>query len=235
MSNQCLTFAIGDVHGRYDLLLRATGAITAYAGGRQSRTVMLGDYVDRGPHSDMVVDWLIRRQAEPESELTCLKGNHEAMMADALIHGRSLNLWLDNGGEETLESYQGSPPAEHLRWMDALPLKIEDGQRVFVHAGLKPGAALSDQEEEWLLWSREKFLRAGDAWGVHVVHGHTYRWEEKPDPWEPELLPHRTNLDTAAFMSGVLTVGVFDDSRPGPIALLRATIDGASIQEVSSK
>ena len=91
-----------------------------------------------------------------------------------------------------------------------------------MHAGLEPGVPLGLQDEATLLWIRGPFLRApAEAFEAHVVHGHTPLWDEKPEAAEPELLAHRTNLDTGAYFTGVLTVGVFDPAAPGgPIELL---------------
>lgn len=215
-----LLFAVGDVHGRLDLLERAWAAMEAHARGRAARVVFLGDYVDRGPDSRGVIEFVMRAQAEGAA--TCLKGNHEAMMVDALRGAAPMPWWLGNGGDATLASYRGAVAPEHLEWMDALPLLHRDPHRIYVHAGLKPGVALENQDEETCLWIRERFLRAGaEELPAHVVHGHTPFWAGKPDPRQPELLPHRTNLDTGAYMTGVLTVGVFDPDAPGgPVRLL---------------
>jgi serine/threonine protein phosphatase 1 len=93
-----------------------------------------------------------------------------------------------------------------------------------VHAGLAPKTPFHRQSEETCLWIRERFLRArARDFDGHIVHGHTPLWDGKPDFTQPELLAHRTNLDTGAFASGVLTVGCFDDaSDGGPVELLRA-------------
>ncbi|HWA60379.1 MAG TPA: hypothetical protein VG939_03350, partial [Caulobacteraceae bacterium] len=95
---------------------------------------------------------------------------------------------------------------------------------IYVHAGLAPKTPLGRQSEDVCLWIRERFLRARPKdLEAHVVHGHTPVWEGKPDFTLPELLPHRTNLDTGAFASGVLTIGVFDPAEPGgPVEVLRA-------------
>jgi serine/threonine protein phosphatase 1 len=109
-------------------------------------------------------------------------------------------------------------PGTHLAWMDALPIIAFDPHRVYVHAGLMPDVSMNDQDETACLWIREKFLRAkADRFPdrKHIVHGHTPSWVGKPDPSKPELLPHRTNLDTGAYATGVLTVGVFDMAEPG--------------------
>ena len=110
-----------------------------------------------------------------------------------------------------------------MRWMSGLPRTTGDGHRIYVHAGLMPGTPIHRQKEQTCLWIRERFLQAkASDFEAHVVHGHTPIWEGKPDPAEPELLEHRTNLDTAAFATGVLSIAVFDAERPGgPIELLQ--------------
>jgi serine/threonine protein phosphatase 1 len=227
-----ITYAVGDLHGRFDLLRQALSAMADHATShrRDCRAVFLGDYVDRGPESRQVVETLIALEAA--GDCICLKGNHEELMVEALTHARpgAYARWCANGGRETLASYgvdERSDPAdivppEHVRWMARLPLMTRDAHRVFVHAGLSPRKDLDQQSEAACLWIREKFLRASARdFEHHIVHGHTPYWEGKPEPFEPELLAHRTNLDTAAFASGILAVGVFDDAVPGgPVEML---------------
>jgi serine/threonine protein phosphatase 1 len=222
-------YAVGDIHGRFDLLSRAVFAIARHAGERPRRMIFLGDYVDRGPASRPVVDRLMA--LEEAGEATCIKGNHEEMMVRALSEGgQSWWHWLANGGAETLASYGAASreeaaetvPARHLAWMSGLPLTTADEHRIYVHAGLdpRPGQIFA---EESCLWIRERFLRApASALPAHVVHGHTPYWAGKPDPAQPERLGHRTNLDTGAFATGILSVGVFDpDQSGGPVEILR--------------
>lgn len=219
-----VTYAVGDVHGRLDLTLAALRAIRAHTAGLVSKLVFLGDYVDRGPNSREVVELLIKLQQDPS--VVCLKGNHEDLMVKALTDQgeTTFSRWIENGGRETLRSYGASSleeaeakiPDRHVRWMKGLPLTSGDGQRVYVHAGLRPSTPFEKQDEESLLWIRERFLRAdAGAFTEHVVHGHTPVWAGKPDPARPELLAHRTNLDTGGYYTGVLTVGVFPAGRSG--------------------
>lgn len=227
-----LTFAIGDIHGRLDLLERAFDAIALRADGGEHRIICLGDLVDRGSDSRGVIELLMRAKG-----VRCLKGNHEDLMLRAL-RGRdaySVSQWLQNGGGATLTSYGASgrfdPSLElvderHLGWIESLPLAIEDQSRIFVHAGLTPGIPLADQDADTLLWIRERFLRAETIAefpdGKHIVHGHTPIWAGKPDASRPERLDHRTNLDTGAYMTGILSVGVFEAAEPGgPIQVMQ--------------
>jgi serine/threonine protein phosphatase 1 len=226
-----LVFAVGDIHGRLDLVTDAMGAIAERAASAESfRVIFLGDYIDRGPDSRGVVDLMI--ELSRDHRYVCLKGNHEAMMLQSLAGGNAdeFTRWMDNGGQQTLESYGASDweeaveavPAEHLRWMRGLPLTSGDGHRIYVHAGLMPSTPFDRQTEEACLWIREKFLRApAHQFDGHVVHGHTPTWAGKPEPGEPELLPHRTNLDVAAYATNRLCVGVFDVAQMGgPIEVI---------------
>jgi serine/threonine protein phosphatase 1 len=219
-------YVIGDIHGRFDLLQRAEAEIARHAGGSAHKIICLGDYVDRGPQSAQVLEHLIA--AERERGVVCLKGNHEVMMLEACKdRGQALDRWLTYGGDATLASYGlggladkdfEAIPASHLAWIDGLSAIAFDTHRVYVHAGLMPDVAFDNQDEDTLLWIREKFLRAkADRFpdGKHIVHGHTPSWAGKTDMSTPELLPHRTNLDTGAYTTGVLTIGVFDTAIPG--------------------
>ena len=226
-----LIFAIGDIHGRLDLVTAALAVIEDRAASAEAfRVIFLGDYVDRGPDSRGVVDLMI--ELSRDHRYVCLKGNHEAMMLTCLGGGNSEDFtrWMDNGGRETLDSYGAADwesaidvvPPQHLRWMRALPLTSGDGHRIYVHAGLMPSTPFERQTEETCLWIRERFLRApGHQFEGHVVHGHTPQWAGKPEAGEPELLPHRTNLDVAAYATDRLCVGVFDAARGGgPIEMM---------------
>ncbi len=219
-----VTYAIGDIHGRLDLAQAAVSAIERHAGDDHARMVFLGDYVDRGPDSRGVVDLMIRLQETRGA--VCLKGNHESLMLRALARPQSqhMNHWLRLGGQETLSSYgvsnpldaEGLVPRAHTSWMTKLPLTSGDGRRIYVHAGLNPGVPFEKQDEEDCMWIRERFLTsAPGAFDRHIVHGHTPEWREKPEAAQPELLAHRTNLDTGAYATGVLTVGVFPEDFPG--------------------
>jgi serine/threonine protein phosphatase 1 len=214
-------YAIGDIHGRLDLFEAALSAIAARGGRR--RVVCLGDYVDRGPQSAQLIG---RLMALSGPDFICLKGNHEAMMIEALDapRGRAMEAWRFNGGDATLDTYGGAErvPASHRAWLEALDLWWSDDHRYYVHAGVEPGLPMAAQDEAVLLWIRDRFLLAsGETLPGHIVHGHTPRWRGKPEPSVPELLPQRTNLDTGAWLTGVLSVGVFDPDRAGgPLEVL---------------
>lgn len=220
-----ITYAIGDIHGRLDLLKLAMAAIEQDLDGRNGRIICLGDYVDRGPDSKGVIEFLM--QAERDGAVTCLKGNHEQIMVDA-ARGRDMGMWLGNGGGATLASYQGMVLAEHVEWADALPTVAEASGRLFVHAGFFPGCPLDEQDDDTVIWIRDRFLLAEKDFAdwPHIVHGHTPVHPWKPDPAKPELLRWRTNLDTAAFHTGVLSVGVFEGEGGPPSKVIAVTADG---------
>lgn len=224
ISDEGIVYAIGDIHGRLDLLKLAADAIMDDLAGRSGRVICLGDYVDRGPDSKGVIEFLMG--AQRDGAMTCLKGNHEDMLVDSCMHGRDEGMWLGNGGMATIASYGGEIDPDHVAWMASLPTIVEAAGRVFVHAGLMPGAPLEGQEDDVVMWIRDRFLLAERdfiGW-PHIVHGHTPSHPWKTDPAEPELLAWRTNLDTAAFHTGVLTVGVFEGDGGPPARVLRISL-----------
>ena len=217
-------YAIGDIHGCLDRLVSLHWAINADLAHRpvaESVLIHLGDYVDRGTDSAGVV-WLLTGEVAPQvTRRVDLMGNHEIMMMEALTgeNSRAAESWLDNGGTTTLESYNvpvGTPTAEwaksvplqHRQWLKNRELlHMEDGY-LFVHAGIRPGRAISKQRPEDLLWIRDPFLNSQDQHQLVVVHGHTPRSE-------PDVHPNRIGIDTGAVMGGKLTCVVLEDDRMG--------------------
>ena len=213
------TFAIGDIHGCFEKLKPLLAACDAFRGTQSAQFIFIGDYIDRGPQSKDVLDLLIKGGSERDRDFVCLRGNHEEMLlraADKSRSDRDLMTWWGNGGEATLESYgvddPSDLPAEHLDWMRSLPLQSSDPHRLFVHAGIRPGIALSSQSAEDLLWIREPFLSSAEDHGALVVHGHTPTPARKPD-----LRPNRLNIDTGACFGGPLTAAVFSDEESAPL------------------
>lgn len=218
-----LIYAIGDVHGCLEELrqLEALIAVDAAPVAGEKWLVTLGDHIDRGPASAGVLDHLLG--APPHGfRRIALKGNHEAMLLDALADPAAMRQWLANGGDATLASYglghaaieslrqgrgrasrrrqllEAHLPDEHLAFLRQLPLGLSVPGFVFVHAGLRPGVPLADQVEADLLWIRREFLEATHGFSEVVVHGHT------PVP-EPFISATRIDIDTGCFMSGRLT------------------------------
>jgi serine/threonine protein phosphatase 1 len=206
-----LTYVIPDVHGRYDLLCEGLSDISAHSQGSAGVIVMLGDYVDKGPDSKQVIDRLLSSVADGWN-LVALKGNHDAMMAEALRDPSKMAAWIEKGGDAALASYGGDPaavPQSHIAWLDQLRLMHVDTHRLYVHAGVDPDISLARQNEATLLWKRYPKGFSGGFGELHVVHGHDNF------PEGPLLYQGRTNLDTLAWRTGRLTIGVFDDDRPG--------------------
>ena len=199
-----MIIAIGDIHGRFDKLQELLALLPS-----EGELVFLGDYVDRGPQSAEVVA-LLRETAH-----ICLLGNHEELMIDAILHGQTY-LWHMNGGLATIKSYEktyGEDAPLMLRddaeWMRTLPCSYTTDTHIFVHAGLNPRREAQTRED--MIWIRDLFLQSNKDFGRHVVHGHTHSWDEK-EHFAVELLPTRTNLDTAAFHTGILSAAVIDDT-----------------------
>ena len=206
-----LTYVIPDIHGRYDLLSNALAGISARSGGEVGIIVTIGDYVDKGPESKQVIDRLLHGVAENWS-FVALKGNHDAMMVEALRNPAKMTAWMQKGGDAALASYGGDPaavPQTHIGWLDGLRLMHVDNYRVYVHAGVDPEIPLDRQSEATLLWKRYPKGFSSGFGKLHVVHGH----DNYPDG--PLLYEGRTNLDTLAWRTGRLVIGVFDDDRPG--------------------
>ena len=221
-------YAIGDVHGRLDLLRRLVAMIGADAETAPPATctlVMLGDYVDRGPESAGVVDWLIDYD-NADLPLVALQGNHEQSMLRFLSDTGIGPAWLYYGGSETLRSYgitaprhadepallkrlqeafAHSLPTRHRAFLAGLPRTHVDGDYFFVHAGIRPGVPLAAQRREDLLWIRDEFLRSDAEHGKVVVHGHTISHE-------PDLCRNRIGIDTGAFATNRLTSIVLDSA-----------------------
>ena len=205
-------YAVGDIHGRADLLDKLLDRIVAeatrHADDKHRWLILLGDYIDRGPSSRAVVERLLNDPL-PGFDTVRLLGNHEEALLD-FLDGRSDGQdWLSFGGLETLMAYgvplRGDLDTEgrETELRDALSV----GDYLFVHAGVRPGISLEAQRRTDLLWIRDDFLRARSALpGKVVVHGHTICDL-------PQDLGHRINVDTGAFASGRLTCLVLRGTR----------------------
>jgi serine/threonine protein phosphatase 1 len=211
-------YAVGDIHGRADLLTEVIERIERDLERRpvgRSVEIYLGDYIDRGPDSKDVIDLLAVRLVQGRA--VCLRGNHEDMMERFLHDPHHLEAWLRLGGLQTLASYgvvQRSGHAEgeeilHQRFRKAFPRAHElflkclkpwcaCGDFLFVHAGIRPGVPLEQQTLGDLLWIRDEFLSSQHDHGKLIVHGHT------PVP-HPDIHANRINIDTGACWSSTLT------------------------------
>jgi len=214
-------YAIGDIHGRLDLLRMLHTKIQKDLEAKpveECILVYMGDYVDRGPHANGVISTLIRG-VPFQAEAHYLKGNHEDALLTFLDDPSFLRMWRDYGGIETLASYGVRiPPVEsgedwiqetHMKFMAALPrthlaflqglkLTYEKGDFFFAHAGVRPGVSLEEQQSADLLWIREPFLVSKRFHGKMVVHGHTPQEQ-------PVIKTNRIGIDTGAYITGALT------------------------------
>lgn len=199
-------YAIGDIHGCIDELSRLLDHLAPQSG---DTVVCLGDYIDRGPASQGVVERLLALRGEGP-ECVFLKGNHEDMFLDYLgLEGHYGEAFLYNGGSRTLRSYglDGQSPAEiarrlppeHLAFFRDLRPFHRTGDFLFVHAGVRPGLALAAQDEEDLLWIREEFIQNAHDLGAIVLFGHT--------PYREVFvnLPYKIGLDTGLVYGNKLS------------------------------
>jgi serine/threonine protein phosphatase 1 len=198
-------YAIGDIHGKLACLERLLEKINPDL--TQDRLVFVGDYIDRGPESRGVVDYIIRlKNLAPPDRIICLKGNHEAMFLDFLT-GAPAEMFLYNGGLATLEDYWDDDwvdreglalPLDHAQFYQDLQLYYETPDYIFVHAGLKPGVPLNEQVEEDLLWIRGEFITSEEDFGRRVIFGHT--------PFsQPLVMNNKIGIDTGAVYGNLLT------------------------------
>ncbi|MBM3570580.1 MAG: serine/threonine protein phosphatase [Alphaproteobacteria bacterium] len=210
-------YAIGDVHGRADLMVRLQDKIAKDLDRRpvtKATLVLLGDLIDRGPDSRGVVERAMAGLAGCQTVV--LMGNHERLMLDSLAGGvGEEELWLMNGGDATLASYRVERaaaldrvlPAEHRNFLAGLALHHRAGDYVFVHAGLRPDRLLAEQDPHDLMWIREPFLLAKDlAEAAVVVHGHSVFPRV-------EFGRQRIGIDTGAYFSGRLSCLVLEEDR----------------------
>ncbi|WP_206427869.1 metallophosphoesterase family protein [Rhizobium sp. CIAT894] len=215
------TYAIGDIHGRYDLLVEAEEAILRDGARLPGRKliVTLGDYIDRGPQSAQVIDHLMEPPPDGFDRI-CLAGNHEIAMLDYIDGWASYDDWMRMGSAQSLKSYGLDPehlplvfpsgvqldafirhslPHTHVDFMRAMPIMLDTPSVLFVHAGIDPARPLAAQTDEDLVLIRHRFLESRVPLPKLVVHGHT------PND-APDIRTRRLNLDTRAFRSGKLTV-----------------------------
>lgn len=217
-----VTYAIGDTHGRVDLLDRMVARIRQRDGWRSPpdlRIVLLGDYIDRGPQSREVIARIFAQQTQEWCRFVLLKGNHEALFLNFLDGAPVGPEWLKLGGGATFRSFGVAPPPadaaveawdyarsalsaavppDQVAFLRGLRLWWADGDYLFVHAGVKPNVPLASQVERDLLWIRREFTSCERPAEQVVVHGHTITPTAKIERW-------RIAVDTGAYGTGVLS------------------------------
>jgi serine/threonine protein phosphatase 1 len=215
-------YAIGDVHGCAELLADLHAQIDRREADRPPGRVieiLIGDIVDRGPDSRKVIDMLLKRSKR--HVVVVLRGNHEQIMLDALDDPGQLPRWLRLGGLDTLRSYGVTPaapfegdnlietvkrareaiPKAHIEFLEQLPIIFRCRKLTFVHAGVRPGVPVDQQDYGDLMTIREPFLSYEGDLGAYVIHGHT-------PTHQVDIRPNRMNIDTGAYATGRLS-GVF--------------------------
>lgn len=204
------TFAIGDIHGTFDRLQNLMQKIPIDLD--TDTLVFIGDYIDRGPGSVEVVDYLLELKQRVPGTIF-LKGNHEEML-QKYLDGSDRFTYLLNGGQKTLDSYLSQTsqpdsfpiPPEHMDFFKSLQLCHETDSHIFVHAGLRPKVPLASQASEDMLWIRDKFIYSKYDFGKPVVFGHT--------PLEKPLVEfNKIGIDTGAVYGNALTCVQLPDMR----------------------
>jgi len=217
-----IVYAIGDIHGRHDLLCRLHQSIAedlaTMTAGRSASIIYLGDYIDRGPDSRAVLDHLLDHSVNG-AQSTFLRGNHEDTLLRFLDGQDGGEQWLALGAGATARSYgvslrsqegkalppdvirtrmNAAVPARHLTFLRALRLSHEVGDYLFVHAGIRPGRRLDEQDPQDMLWIRDEFLRSRRNHGSFIVHGHAA---------SSEIVVRRNRIcvDTMAYATDRLT------------------------------
>ncbi len=224
-------YAIGDVHGRADLLDRMLSRIDAHIAAHPAARpihLLVGDYIDRGPASREVLDLLIN--CARWREMIFLRGNHETFIFEFLQNPAFYREWGKMGGIETLMSYGLKPPINadaatqkelasaldsalpqaHRNFLGSLTSSFSCGGFFFAHAGVRPGVPLNKQRDDDLLWIRDDFLLYEEDFGKIVVHGHT-------PVRELDVRPNRINIDTGAYATGRLSCLIIEGDKFAPL------------------
>lgn len=223
-------YAIGDIHGRADLLQQLHEMIIHDVESTdtpaENKVVYLGDYLDRGPYAKETIEEVLSglpADFSPEY----LRGNHEDLFLHFLEDASVLDVWLGLGGQATLlnygiqapgsgfdakraedvrEAFLDAVPSRHLEFLKTLKPFVQIGDFFFVHAGIRPGIPLQKQSEDDLFWIRDDFLESKTDHGAKIVHGHTISNRVQQHP-------NRIGLDTGAYATGILTCAVMEEDR----------------------
>jgi len=220
---ETVSYIIGDIHGQDDKLERLLASIESRhhwkSPKKKGKLIFLGDYIDRGPNSQKVID--LAMQGISSFSSVYLKGNHEQLLIEALNSSdRNIwNNWMSAGGETTLKSFGydlfeskydhklliKKIGEERTNWLLGLELTHQFDDVICVHAGFNPEIQISNQTEKDMLWIRKRFLNSNHKFAYGVVHGHT------PHD-QPVVKSNRICVDTGAGMGGELTTLVIDKS-----------------------
>jgi serine/threonine protein phosphatase 1 len=234
-----IVYAIGDIHGRLDLLERLTEQLAveteaASRDGKGTIAVFLGDYIDKGPDAAGVVEHLIRFRDQSACETIFLRGNHEDVLLSLLDGNEDSARWLEYGGVETLRSYgvsfrntnpnpsvdrlrqstANAVPAAHVDFLRKTELYVKLGDYIFVHAGLRPDRLIEEQTDSDMMWFRY-YDDEPPIWSGVVVHGHSVNIR-------PVRGRARIGIDTGAYATDALTALRLEGDRQD---FLRVSLD----------
>jgi len=234
-----MLYAIGDIHGEFDLLFDLYEKIMNHSKqyDEPHTIVCLGDYVDRGPESKGVIDFLMTNPFDDFNHIY-LKGNHEDMMvkslfgqADSVMYEHyhynmytARGIFLDNGGEETLKSFGINDPellmndvdsikdifTPYVGFFGSLKNYYDTDKYIFVHGGIEPGIDLDKQNPNIMFWIRGKFLSSDFDHGRLVIHGHTPTTYYNDGKIDRQF--NRINIDTHAYSTGILTAACLNET-----------------------
>lgn len=209
--------AIGDIHGCFDLLYPLVEQILVET-PRPGDLVFLGDYVDRGPQSREVIEYLCALPARSPLDCHFVRGNHDEMLLKFLHDPSAGAAWCEFGGRETLRSYgvtlsttptieeweavrqefSGLLPSRHWAFLAETSSSLTFGDFFLTHAGARPGVPLEQQLPQDLMWIRSAFLDDKKRFAAMVIHGHT--------PNDAVHVDHRRiGIDTGSYATGTLT------------------------------
>lgn len=216
-------YAIGDVHGRFDLLQQMHEMIRDDLAQRPAadwRIIHLGDYIDRGPQSSEVLDFLVT--CSLDQRILSLLGNHDEGFLEYLATGDTSGIFALHGGPDTARSYGveldftdthtarlgyealvKAVPQAHVDFIRTMPRSLSFGDFFFCHAGVNPVVPLDSQDPDDLLWIRTLFLKWTDPLDKVIIHGHTPQRVI-------DIQPNRVNLDTYAWKNGILSAIIID-------------------------
>ncbi|MGE3642815.1 MAG: metallophosphoesterase family protein [Beijerinckiaceae bacterium] len=236
-------YAIGDIHGELQLLEDLIAQISADLLADpvlHAQFIFLGDYIDRGPQSSDVLAFMAEMNGE--SEVVCLRGNHEQILLNFLDDPSVLDGWRLHGGLETLQSYGVQTdqakaghgyveardallrrlPQSHIDFLESTRYSFTVGDYFFCHAGIDPQAPLSKQKPQDLMWIRQQFFAQQSRFEKMIVHGHTR-------VRAPDIRPNRINIDTGAYDTGILTCLVLEGQKMRFLSTAPAALRAASL------
>lgn len=208
------TIVIGDIHGCYSELkkmmsdLRRSGEYNKDT----DRLIFLGDYIDRGENSRLVINYIKRLQRENKNVIA-LMGNHEDMLLN--YHEFNDKNWTFNGSKETIESYKDYPQEfkRDIKWMENLPLYYEDEYFIYVHAGVDVNKTMEEQDRNTLLWIREPFIYGEKAYNKKVIFGHTPTLSLNGVDKPAYTITDNVAMDTGCVYGGALTALIIEDDK----------------------